>query len=63
MSNDNNKVNYTISIDKDLRNRFKVYCAVKGKFQNEVLEELITKLLENNGKYEGVGEGDGYTNK
>lgn len=59
MSQDISKVTYTTSINKDLKERFKIYCTLKGRYQNEVLEELIEELLAK----EGVGEGDGHTNK
>lgn len=63
MASEKVRVNYTISIDKDLRNKFKVYCAIQNRFQNEVLEELITNLLNEKSSQEGVGEGDGNNNQ
>lgn len=62
MPKDNSKVTYTTSIDRNLRDTFKIYCAKKGKYQNEVLEELISNLLSEENE-EGVGERDGDTNK
>lgn len=40
---------YTTSIDPELLKKFKVYCAIKGKYQNEVLEELLRDLLKKEG--------------
>jgi hypothetical protein len=59
MAKENPKVTYTTSIDRELRDRFKAYCALKRKYQNEVLEELIEDLLSR----EGEGEGDEHNTK
>ncbi len=44
-----NKKTYTTSLDSELLSKFKVYCALKGLYQNEVLEKLIKELLEKEG--------------
>lgn len=44
---------YTTSIDPELLKKFKVYCAVKEKYQNEVLEELLKQLLDKEGADNG----------
>ncbi|MBU3173268.1 hypothetical protein [Clostridium estertheticum] len=53
MAKNTQKIVYTTSLDSELAKKFKVYCALKGKYQNEVLEELINELLEKEG--DGVG--------
>lgn len=51
-----NREAFTTSIDSELKRKLKIYCAVHDKNQNDVLEELLKKLLEEDG-------GDnGYTN-
>jgi len=55
-----NKKTYTTSLDADLISEFKVYCAIKGLYQNEVLESLIRELLE---KEKEEGGENGNTNK
>lgn len=56
MSRDTNKVAYTTSINADILQRFRVYCAVNNLYQNEVLEKLIVELLKKEG--EEVGNTD-----
>lgn len=53
MPKDNPKITYTTSIDRELRDRFKIHCAMKGRYQNEVLEELIEKWLQEEGEKGG----------
>lgn len=57
MPKDVSKVTYTTSLNSEIVKKFRVYCAKKGKYQNEVLEQLIRELLEKE------GEGDGNTDK
>lgn len=40
---------FTTSIDPELKKKLKVYCALHRKKQNEVLEELLTKLFDKDG--------------
>mgnify|MGYP002346102868 FL=1 len=40
---------FTTSINSDLKRKFKVYCASHGRKLNEVLEELLIKLLDKDG--------------
>lgn len=46
MSKDISKRVYTTSLDAETISKFKIYCALKRRYQNEVLEELIVDLLE-----------------
>lgn len=39
------RVTFTTSLNPDLLKRFKIYCAVRSQNMNEVLEQLISKLL------------------
>lgn len=55
MPKDKSKVTYTTSLNTELVKRFRIHCAVNGKYQNEVIERLIEELLEKE------GEGDGNT--
>lgn len=57
MNKDVARVTYTTSLNPEIIKEFKIFCAVNGKYQNEVLEQLIKELLAK----EGVGIGD--TNK
>jgi len=54
MAKDGTKVMYTTSMDKDVIKAFKVYCAMKDKYQNEVLEDILREFLIR----EGVRIGD-----
>lgn len=56
MSKDNSKVLFSTSINKNLRDRFKIQCVLKGKYQNEVLEELIEKWLEEEARTEDCND-------
>lgn len=40
---------FTTSINPELKRKFKVYCALHRKKQNEVLEELLINLLDKDG--------------
>ncbi|MCT4584044.1 MAG: hypothetical protein N4A54_03880 [Peptostreptococcaceae bacterium] len=55
-----NRKTYTTSIDVELIKKFRIYCAVKDLNQNEVLEKLISELLE---KEESEGGEVGNSNK
>lgn len=56
MAKDKSKITYTTSLNAEIVKRFKIYCVLKGRYQNEVLEQLIEELLEKEG--EGVGYTD-----
>lgn len=46
------KVPFTTSINPDVLKKFKVYCAVNGLYQNQVIENLIVELLKKDKKDE-----------
>lgn len=54
---DTSKITYTTSLNAELVRKFRIYCALNNKYQNEVLEKLIRELLAKE------GEGDGNTDK
>lgn len=43
------RVTFTTSLNPELLKNFKVYCAIRGKNMNEVLEQLIGELLDKEG--------------
>lgn len=45
MPRDNNKVIFTTSMDSVLKRKFNIYCHIKNVYQNQVIEDLITELL------------------
>jgi hypothetical protein len=47
------RVAYTTNLDPELIKKLKIYCAVTGKYQNEVLEELIAELVNKEGGNSG----------
>lgn len=49
MPKDTSKTLYTTSMNAELIQRFRVYCTTNGKYQNEVLEQLIEAFLNNQG--------------
>lgn len=61
MPKDLSKITYTTSLNKNLVRRFKVQCTLEGRYQNEVLEQLIQEYLDKVQNKEG--EGDGNTNR
>lgn len=46
----NEKSSYTTSINRDLIRNFKIYCSIKGLYQNEVIEGIIDKFLNQDAK-------------
>lgn len=51
--NNTKRIAYTTSIEPELLKKFKVYCAMKERYHNEVIEELLKDLLDKEGDVNG----------
>lgn len=56
------RVGFSTSIDPELKRKFKVFCAIKGVNQNDVIEMLIKEYLDKHYNENGGGA-DGNTDK